>query len=173
PRATLLRSGVVERLCRAASILAPECVLSVIEGWRDPAHQAQQYAATESRLRAEHPGWPTATLRRMVNRYSAPPGGPAPAPHTTGGAVDLWLCDRDGAPLDLSSPYDPFDRRSFSMDASGLALEVRHRRTFLRSALESVGLTNYPAEYWHWSFGDQGWAYRGGETHAVYGPAWP
>lgn len=168
-RATLLRAGVVDRLCRAASLLAPGCRLSIIEGWRDPDRQREQYAATEQRFRLEHPEWPPGLLRRMVNRYSAPPDGPAPAPHTTGGAVDVWLCSEDGAALDLCSPYDPFDRRSYRLDAPRLAPEVQQRREVLKSALEAAGLTNYPAEYWHWSYGDQGWAYRGGHSHAVYG----
>ena len=169
PRARLLRAGVADRLCRAAARLPDGYRLSVIEGWRDPAHQREQYRATEARLRAEHPHWPEATLRRMLNRYSAPPDGPAPAPHTTGAAVDLWLCDAAGRPLDLSDPYLPEDPRSFRFDVPGLSAEARLRRDLLRSVLEAEGLTNYPSEYWHWSYGDQGWAYRGGHPAALYG----
>ena len=40
-------------------------------------------------------------------------------------------------------------------------------------ALVSAGLTNYPSEYWHWSYGDQGWAYRGGLPNAIYGATTP
>jgi D-alanyl-D-alanine dipeptidase len=36
-----------------------------------------------------------------------------------------------------------------------------------------AGITNYPSEYWHWSYGDQGWAYRGGEPNALYGAITP
>src|SRR5689334_803590 len=113
PRATLLRAGVVERLCRAAARLPEDLRFSVIEGWRDPVHQRLQYETTTARLRGEHPAWSAATLRRALNRISAPPDGPAPAPHTTGGAVDLWLCAADGVPLDLCSPYGLEDPRSF------------------------------------------------------------
>jgi D-alanyl-D-alanine dipeptidase len=169
PRAMLLRVGAVERLCRAASRLPAGFRLSVIEGWRDPEHQCVQYQAAEDRLRAVHPHWSEATLRRALNRHSAPPDGPAPAPHTTGGAVDLWLCDAEGRPLELSAPYAPEDPRSFRFDAPRLAPEVRSRRALLRSVLEAEGITNYPSEYWHWSYGDQGWAYRGGHPWAIYG----
>jgi D-alanyl-D-alanine dipeptidase len=168
-RATLLRAGVVDRLCRAAARLPEGFRLSVIEGWRDPEHQRLQYAAAEARLRAEHPDWPESTLRRMLNRFSAPPDGPAPAPHTTGGAVDLWLCDAMGRPLDLHAPYAADDLRSFRFDASRLTRASRRYREMLGTALEAEGLTNYPSEYWHWSYGDQGWAYRGGHPYAVYG----
>src|SRR5262245_12918388 len=64
PRATLLRDGVVARLCRAAARLPTDFRLSVIEGWRDPEHQRIQYATLEASLRAEHPHWSEATLRR-------------------------------------------------------------------------------------------------------------
>ena len=39
----------------------------------------------------------------------------------------------------------------------------------LGAALLEGGLTNYPSEYWHWSYGDQGWAYRTGANQALYG----
>jgi zinc D-Ala-D-Ala dipeptidase len=83
--------------------------------------------------------------------------------------VDVWLCDPNGAPLSLSDPFDPEDPASFALDARGLSAEVRLRRDRLRDALLRAGLSNYPCEYWHWSFGDQGWAYRGGQAWAVYG----
>lgn len=168
-RVPLLRAGVVERLCNAAERLLPDFRLSVIEGWRDIEMQRTQYIATELRLREEHPEWPENVLRRMVNRLSAPPEGPGPAPHTTGGAVDLWLCDRDGAPLDLCAPYAAEDDRSFPTRARGLSPVTRARRQMMRGALEAADLTNYPSEYWHWSYGDQGWAYRGGHEWAIYG----
>lgn len=173
PRATLLRAGMLERLCRAAARLPEGVRFSVIEGWRDPAHQRLQYETTLSRLRALHPTWNEGTLRRAVNRHSAPPDGPAPAPHTTGGAVDLWLCDGDGHPHELSSPYAPDDPRSYPFSAPRLAPEVRRRRELMRAVLVAEGLTCYPSEYWHWSYGDQGWAYRGGHPHACYGAITP
>ena len=39
----------------------------------------------------------------------------------------------------------------------------------LIGAMESVGLTNYVGEWWHWSYGDQGWALRVGSPVAYYG----
>ena len=36
-----------------------------------------------------------------------------------------------------------------------------------------TGITNYPSEFWHWSYGDQGWAYRGGHPHALFAAITP
>ncbi|WP_413254142.1 hypothetical protein OG754_38745 [Streptomyces decoyicus] len=37
-------------------------------------------------------------------------------------------------------------------------------------ALSSVGMVNYPTEWWHWSFGDRYWALCTGVAFAPYGP---
>ncbi len=41
------------------------------------------------------------------------------------------------------------------------------------SEMLAAGFTNYPAEWWHWSYGDQAWAYRGGHEAACYGAVEP
>ncbi|WP_329601537.1 MULTISPECIES: hypothetical protein [Burkholderia] len=38
------------------------------------------------------------------------------------------------------------------------------------AALTRAGFTNYPSEWWHWSFGDRYWAVTQNESHAIYGP---
>lgn len=108
-------------------------------------------------------------LRRVVNRFSAPVTDErVPPPHTTGGALDIFLTDAIGNALDVCSPYEPEDPRSFPFAAPGLDDNARAHRELLREALTAVGITNYPGEYWHFSYGDQGWAYRGGHSHALY-----
>ena len=47
-------------------------------------------------------------------------------------------------------------------------LRRRHRR-ILAGALSSAGLTNYAGEWWHWSYGEPGWAVRTGHPLAIYG----
>jgi D-alanyl-D-alanine dipeptidase len=172
-RETLLRTSVAERLCRAARCLPEGYRLAVIEGWRAPHIQRRMYRALWNRFQHEHPDWSETRLKRVVNRFSAPMDRRVPPPHTTGGAVDVMLADASGAVLDHSSPYDPFDMHQCSLDAPGLSETARKTRTILAKALLRGGLTNYPSEYWHWSYGDQGWAYRGGHPNAIYGAIEP
>lgn len=173
-RETLLRRGIAERLCRAARSLPPGYRLAVIEGWRAPHIQRRMYRANWDWWRARRPAWSDAALRRAVNRFTAPPDDPrVPPPHTTGGAVDLMLADASGAALDHCGPYDPFDPRGYPFDAPGLSHAARTTRAILAGALGAAGLSCYPSEYWHWSWGDQGWAYRGGHSRAHYGPILP
>jgi D-alanyl-D-alanine dipeptidase len=49
------------------------------------------------------------------------------------------------------------------------AAATRHRRILI-DALTSVGLVNYPTEWWHWSYGDRYWALTTGAPATRYGP---
>src|SRR5262249_10001852 len=111
-RVHLVRERVAEMLATAAESLPEGLSLLIVEGWRGAAVQRQMYEATERQLRDQHPGWSPVMLRRMVNRYSAPPEARVPPPHCTGGAVDLGLTTAEGAPLDMTSPFVLTDRRS-------------------------------------------------------------
>jgi D-alanyl-D-alanine dipeptidase len=75
--------------------------------------------------------------------------------------------------LDHVGPYEVGDARAYPAVVKRLGSEAAKHRVILSEALSGTELTNYPSEYWHWSFGDQGWAYRGGHPAALYGPIEP
>lgn len=173
-RETLVRESVARMLCQAAKSLPKGYRLAVIEGWRPPHIQRRMYLSTWRRFAEQHPDWSEVKLKRVVNRFTAPINDPrVPPPHSTGGAVDVYLRRDDGAPVDFSAPYDWLDARCFPFDAPNLAPEALRHREMLAEALLPTGITNYPSEFWHWSYGDQGWAYRGGHPHALYGRTMP
>jgi D-alanyl-D-alanine dipeptidase len=130
------------------------------------------YQWSWNRFKKLHPDWTDVKLRRTTNRFTAPMNDLVPPPHTTGGAIDLALY-RGDEPLDMMSPYGPRDHRGFGTHAKELSEQAQRNRGILAEALVPVGITNYPSEFWHWSYGDQGWAYRGGHPHAIYGPITP
>jgi zinc D-Ala-D-Ala dipeptidase len=175
-RETVLRKTVAEKLCQASCRLPKEYRLAVIEGWRPPHIQRRMYRMIWNWYEKEHPDWSPARLTRFVNRFSAPMNQRVPPPHTTGAAVDVMLAQADGTLLDHCTPYDQFDSRGFAFDAPGLTDRARRTRQILAEAFATTGISNYPSEYWHWSYGDQGWAYRGGHKAALYGaiepPGW-
>ncbi|MBM3473685.1 MAG: M15 family metallopeptidase [Armatimonadetes bacterium] len=43
----------------------------------------------------------------------------------------------------------------------------------LFNAMERQGFKNYPLEWWHYSYGDSGWAYRLGLDSCPFGTAPP
>jgi D-alanyl-D-alanine dipeptidase len=59
------------------------------------------------------------------------------------------------------------------MNARGLSATARCNRKLLADVLIAVGLTSYAAEWWHWSYGDSGWALRTGRDTALYGRVAP
>ena len=97
----------------------------------------------------------------------APPDDISPPPHTTGGALDVGMRGpgRRGAGLCVAGEAGttaPTYYRKLSETA-------RSNRLLLIEAMEAAGLTNYVGEWWHWSYGDQGWALRVGSPVAYYG----
>ncbi|MCS6916017.1 MAG: M15 family metallopeptidase [Myxococcota bacterium] len=72
--------------------------------------------------------------------------------HNRGCAVDLTLYElRTGREVEMPSPYDEASERAHPDYAGGTA-EQRARRDLLRSALEAVGFTVEPNEWWHYNF---------------------
>jgi D-alanyl-D-alanine dipeptidase len=54
--------------------------------------------------------------------------------------------------------------------ARNLPWVARRNRQILIGALASVGMVNYPTEWWHWSYGDRYWAFMSRAEHARYEP---
>ncbi len=54
--------------------------------------------------------------------------------------------------------------------AEGVGPSPKANRSLLGQVLSSVGLVNYPTEWWHWSYGDRYWAMTVGAPAARYGP---
>ena len=172
-RETLLRKTAADKLCQAAALMPPGYRIAILEGWRAPHIQRRMYMAGWNRFKERHPEWSDVQLKRVVNRYTAPIHDRVPPPHTTGGAMDVSLVNDAGELYDVRSPYEPYDPACFALKAPNLTDEARKNRQILSDAMEEAGITNYPSEFWHYSYGDQGWAYRGGHTAAIYGAITP
>ena len=167
-----VRTGLASRLREAESALPDGLRLHVVEGYRAPHAQLRIIAGYSAELCRLHPGISAGDLERLTSRYVAPL---AVAPHVAGAAVDLTLVTDAGLSLDLGTPIDATPEQSDGacfFAAENISTEARHHRTVLATALEGVGLVNYPTEWWHWSHGDRYWALATGADAALYGPAW-
>ncbi len=75
--------------------------------------------------------------------------------HSRGATTDLGLlqCDADERcePLDMGTAFDFFGERA-NTDFPGITDTQRANRQRLRAAMESAGFTNYPMEWWHYTF---------------------
>jgi D-alanyl-D-alanine dipeptidase len=164
-----VRRKVAEMCEDAAKRLPPGLHLSLVEGWRPIERQQRIYDFMWSCAREAYPHRNHAALRRTVCRWVAPTDQKAPPGHCTGAAVDVWLVDDVGEALDVTSPYDRF--HAAPTYALGLSERAYENRMLLVDSMLAAGFSNCRDEWWHYSFGDAGWAVRMGLTECVYGLA--
>jgi len=103
----------------------------VLEGWRPGYIQRRMWLTTWMRFQNLHPEWSDVQRKRVVNRYTAPPDGPAPAPHSTGGAIDVMLVDLLGKRLDTRA-RSRRSTRALTPPPAGLSPEAERNRQVLR-----------------------------------------
>lgn len=164
-----LRASVCAKL-HAASLSLPEGIfLSVWDAWRSLDRQRQIYEWMTACALEAQPDLTPSALRRKVNRWVAPWAEPAPPGHCTGAAVDVVLVNEQGDELDIISPYERF--AAAPTYVYGLSEEAQRNRDLLVSTMLAQGFSNCRDEYWHYSYGDAGWAVREGLSHCIYGIA--
>jgi D-alanyl-D-alanine dipeptidase len=158
----------VALMCEQAARQLPAGVhLGLIEGWRPMSRQQRIYDFVWNAAIAAYPNRDRAALRRTVCRWVAPTDQKAPPGHCTGAAVDVWLVDDQLEPLDVCSPYDRF--AAAPTYTLGLTEAAHRNRTLLIEAMLAQGFSNCRDEWWHYSYGDAGWAVRLGFDTCVYG----
>ena len=167
-----LREGVYERLLKAAESL-PEGLRFVIwDGWRSYELQRVLFWKMLERLKAK--GHSHNTAHDLAGEFVAVPSKEAETVswHLTGGAVDLTLADKYGRLLDMGGNFDDTEEHSHThyYDNHGRGNEVAHEnRMTLKRIMEGAGFSNYPSEWWHYDYGNRGWAERTGAEFAFYG----
>jgi D-alanyl-D-alanine dipeptidase len=183
-----LRQGVVKRLLRAQGILReqePDWRLAIFDAWRPVAVQrfmvahATAQTCRERGLDPEGTGPAWEAVRQEVARFWAPPSEDptTPPPHSTGAAVDLTLASASGTLLDMGGAIDAIGPISHPLhhataaaaDPRGPAANWHRRRERLAAVMGAAGFAQHPGEWWHFSWGDQLWAWRMGQPRAVYG----
>ena len=180
-----LRLGVVQRLLDAQQQLVehdPSLRLSIFDAWRPIAVQAFMVDHSIAELCRERgvearSGDAFDQVVADVGRFwAAPSRDPmTPPPHSTGAAVDLTLSCIDGTPLAMGGEIDAIGAVSEPQHYAGRedseARRWHQRRQLLAEVMGAAGFAQHPNEWWHYSFGDQLWAWRKGAAVAVYAEA--
>jgi zinc D-Ala-D-Ala dipeptidase len=179
----LLRQSVVEKLVRVNARAGEAGMeLFLFDGWRPRAVQAFFHDVwMPHELQRRHPHLTGTALTEEVERYWAAPTSDenSPAPHATGGAVDLTLKWKTGETLWMGSLFDDVTAlahrdRFEHLDAVNFSFsdaEARANRRLLHGLMAEEGFAGHPDEWWHYSWGDQMWAALTGAPHAHYGAA--
>ena len=96
-----------------------------------------------------------------------------PPPHSTGGALDLTFADKYGNIMDMGSNIDQMDKKSqpdFYKNIDGEdAIIWDYRRNLLKEIMVKFEFVQHPNEWWHFSYGDQLWAWKSKKSNALYG----
>ncbi|BAC10014.1 M15 family metallopeptidase [Thermosynechococcus vestitus] len=170
-----LRLGVIAALERAQALLEPYgWQLAIFDAYRPIAVQQFMVTHTFTILCRERgydpqqlePAIASEIWQQVYQFWAVPSSDPKePPPHSTGAAVDLTLADPAGHPLDMGGAIDEISERSFpdfydrhpeQMNAACFA----QRRQILYQAMIHAGFQRHPKEWWHFSLGDQLWAWQ-------------
>ncbi|MFH7244430.1 MAG: M15 family metallopeptidase [Spirulina sp.] len=170
-----LRASVLTALQEAQNGLQqqqPQWRIQIFDAYRPIAVQAFMVQYTLNQLyQQRYPAQTQLTPRQQADLmaevtqfWAMPSDDPrTPPPHSTGAAVDISLVDGEGNPVPMGSPIDEISERSwpdhFAHQADPDSQRFHRHRTLLHQAMASAGFCRHPQEWWHFSLGDQLWAW--------------
>lgn len=166
----LVREAVHEKIGKISKILdEQDKTLIIRSAWRSFAHQRLLWEEKVEFMQREHPKLEIEEIKENVSYFIAPP---SKSLHATGGAVDALIYDlkndcvmdfgtNDGLNIDLNDkcyPYHPF-----------IPSHAKRNRELLINLFEEEDFVVDLKEYWHFDYGNAGWAIEKGEKHSIYG----
>lgn len=102
--------------------------------------------------------------QQVYQFWALPSLDPAtPPPHATGAAVDITLVDEHGKTVDMGSAIDEVSPISypdyFANSINPTEKQYHQHRQLLWNVMREAGFQRHPNEWWHFSLGDQLWAW--------------
>ena len=176
-----LREGVLNRLVQAQTQLQqlyPHWHIQIFDAYRPV--EVQQFMvnytfAEAAQAQGLNPDNLTATQREAILEqvyqiWAVPSFDLAtPPPHSTGAAVDVTLVDDAGKAVEMGSPIDEMSARShpdyFANSTHSIEQQYHFHRKLLHDIMVSAGFLRHPNEWWHFSWGDQLWAWLSNQVN--------
>lgn len=163
-----LRKTVAKMLCKAKSHLPKGYTFVIGDAWRPQYVQKNIYNDFVKKFRKKYPRWSKEKIQGEVQKYVASYRiGKFSSGHMTGGAIDLRLM-KNGRKVPMKSSKLSYQENAKSFQPK-LPVHIQKNRQIMFNALTKAGFSNYPKEYWHWSYGDIWWARRNKKEYAIYG----
>ena len=170
-----LRQGVLNKLLLAQAALhqvQPDWNIQIFDAYRPIAvqqfmvnHSFEQLLQAQNLTAAQlSPDQRQALLEAVYQFWAEPSLDPTqPPPHSTGAALDVTLVDAAGTPVEMGSPIDEMSPRSYPDHYAALESEperiFHQNRLLLQQSMACAGFEQHPNEWWHFSYGDQLWAW--------------
>ncbi len=188
-----LRQQVLDKLLQAKqelSLIKPNWQFKIFDAYRPIAIQQHMvdytfnYICQEQSLQIQElTEKQTEDIYQQVYKiWAIPSHNPlTPPPHSTGSAIDLTLMTEDGLPIDMGGEIDELSARSnpnyYENSNKPEEQQYHEHRQILWQVMTKAGFLRHPQEWWHFSYGDQLWAWLTNEndstakTIAIYGNA--
>ena len=150
-----VRQSVLERLLHAQALLPDNIDLVIRDGYRSFEMQKSHFDKYLQQIKDENPQLFGKQLEEYTAQYVSIPSKnvAAPAPHATGGAVDVMLRFRGGEYLHFGSDFDemaPVSALNF-FETNDPNSEAAHNRRLLFSVMNRAGFAAYAPEWWHYN----------------------
>lgn len=163
-----VRQLVADKLILAQQILPNGFKFEIKECYRPLWVQQKFHNEYKKSLKIKFPEMNEFELGQEASKYLAPV---SVAPHSTGGAVDLIILDQNGLELDMGTEFNASpvstNNKTYTHNLE-ISRSAQNNRKIMVQAMSSVGFVNYPTEWWHWSYGDQYWAFCSGQSQALF-----
>ncbi len=163
-----LRESLILKLDKVSEMLEVKGYkLKIYDAYRSYDDQKKSWDKRLKETRIEHPNVDIKELERLTSLKVAKPtkghGG-----HQTGGAIDVTLIDKDGNELDMGTKYAEHNFKTRT-DSKEITQKQMENRKILYNALIDAGFVNFPAEWWHYCYGDNMWAAYKSKKKCMYG----
>ena len=162
-----VRKTVYEKLKEAQKYLPKRYNFKIFSAYRSLDEQKIIWDRKYNEIKSKNPDLSEEELTKKTKAFCADPrsgfGG-----HQTGGAIDIGLCDDNGNSYEMGTKHSEVSNKT-KTKSSKLTIQENKNRHILLNALSKAGFKNYPAEWWHHSYGDRMWAAYSGKKKCIYG----
>jgi D-alanyl-D-alanine dipeptidase len=170
-----LRQGVLHNLRKAKEKLQeiqPDWQLKIFDAYRPINVQQHMVDYTFNSIcldRQLEPQQLTPEEKDRIHQevyqiWAIPSDNPlTPPPHSTGAAIDLTLMTKKGQEIDMGGKIDDLPPNCYpdyyAHSDNPHEQEYHRHRSLLGQIMNYAGFRRHPHEWWHFSYGDQLWAW--------------
>lgn len=163
-----VRFELLKRLENVANSLDKQYQLVVRAGHRPIAVQKRLLKECAQDYKDDNPGISDEEALEHARTFVSDPDEMLP-PHCCGAAVDVDLMDTTtGELVDFGSPVNLDEDISF-LHYDDITPAQRSNRVLLLTTMLEQGLASTAFEWWHFSYGDEVWAWFYGNADSLYG----
>jgi D-alanyl-D-alanine dipeptidase len=162
------RETIILKLAEAADKLPDGYQFLIKEAYRPLSRQRKSFEEAYKDYKAASPLKSDDEIYKQTCQYVAPVNV---AGHPTGGAIDITLL-KDGVEVDMGTEFNdiPMEPENLTyLYSDYISDAAKENRKMLVESMEKAGFSNYPTEWWHWSYGDCYWAFLN-QCNAIYSP---